>query len=533
MVEVTWNMSTRKRILLALALILSPICSWGQVSARVAGLEGNFQYMELLLQEQQLHRGEDSVMNVISQTRKLFASATSAEREQYGRDILRLEGELFDIRNRIGEVGNSINIIEQEYVLEHLDDDPVLLGTTSPSSVEAEVNSNLDRQVPNLIFNDYFKRNLSPADYSSLCRSQEREVIPPVLIDTYLDNYRQMEELADIYSTASRTEAEEAYSKLLTIRLINETLADSLARVWNYIYDNKVYAYSYLLDKMNQNGLLNDFERQFRETNQQIALARDKVASDVVYGYPLHKKLILSYEMALASILGYTEALDSLSRVLKEEEALDYNLPLVDPAPRNFIEYGDIEVTSRAKYNASNPIPQNEVFRYGTVYKIQVGDFVRVQPVSIFRNVSPLCYEKQENGRYIYYAGAFRELSEAQTAIEQLTKLGFRKPQIVVWRDGIFESLGEESASFSVGSTNSKSTFYRVEIDVDSEEMSVDVKGILSSAAPDKEVSRTPASDGGYIYTVGSFSDRESAERLVKLLGVVNGVTAKVLELKN
>ena len=62
--------------------------------------------------EKQLHQREDSVMNVISQTRKLFAAAT-AEREKYGQEILRLEGELFDIRNRIGEVGNSINVIEQ------------------------------------------------------------------------------------------------------------------------------------------------------------------------------------------------------------------------------------------------------------------------------------------------------------------------------------------------------------------------------------------------------------------------------------
>ena len=120
MVEITWNMSKCKRILLTLVVALLPICGWGQVSARVAGLEGNSKYMALLLQEKQLHQREDSVMNVISQTRKLFAAAT-AEREKYGQEILRLEGELFDIRNRIGEVGNLINVIEQEYVLEHMD----------------------------------------------------------------------------------------------------------------------------------------------------------------------------------------------------------------------------------------------------------------------------------------------------------------------------------------------------------------------------------------------------------------------------
>lgn len=86
----------------------------------------------------------------------------------------------------------------------------------------------LKKQVPNLVFNDYFKAHLSPNDYSSLCRSQEKEVVPPVLINTFLDNYRQMEELAATYSTAPRPEAEEAYSKLQTIQGINDVLADSL-----------------------------------------------------------------------------------------------------------------------------------------------------------------------------------------------------------------------------------------------------------------------------------------------------------------
>ena len=73
----------------------------------------------------------------------------------------------------------------------------------------------------------------------------------------------------------------------------------------------------------------------------------------------------------------------------------------------------------------------------------------------------------------------------------------------------------------------------RVEIGGEGEEMSTGVKEILSSVAQDKEVSRASAPDGEYIYTVGSFGDRESAERLAELLGAVDGVTAKVLELKN
>ena len=257
---------------------------------------------------------------------------------------------------------------------------------------------------------------------------------------------------------------------------------------------------------------------------------RDKVASDVVYGYPLNKKLVLDYEMALAEMLGYTQAYDSLAKAVRMVNTLDYAFAPVNPSPRNFIEYGSIEVTTPSKYNSAHPIPENEIFKFGTVYKVQVGNFVRKQPVSIFRNVSPLCYEKTDEGRYIYYAGAFRELSEAQEAVSQLSKIGFRKPTLVVWRDGVFEALGEDAVSSSASSDQAE-ILYRVEFTDSGEEMNETVKEILSTVAPDKETSRSTVAEGGYVYSIGTFADRESAELVVEKLNAVEGIAAKVVEL--
>lgn len=155
-----------------------------------------------------------------------------------------------------------------------------------------------------MVYNDYFKTNLSPTDYQSLCNSQEREsLLLPGLISQYIANYHQMEAMATEYDTAGRAQAEEAWAKLQTMTGINAALSDSIAHVWNYIYDNKIYAYNYLLDRLNKSELLSKFDGQFRKISQQIASMRDKVASDVVYGYPLNKKLVLDYEMALAEML--------------------------------------------------------------------------------------------------------------------------------------------------------------------------------------------------------------------------------------
>ena len=95
---------------------------------------------------------------------------------------------------------------------------------------------------------------------------------------------------------------------------------------------------------------------------------QDSVASETVYGYPLNKRLLLGYEEALAGILGYTAARDSVNKQAEIFGKLHYDLPKIAPKERIFIEYADIERASPSKYNASNPIPEMEVYRQGTVY---------------------------------------------------------------------------------------------------------------------------------------------------------------------
>ena len=110
------------RFVFFLCLSAFPCVLFGQnVSARVAGLENDQKYMELLGKEQQLHRMEDSVVRIIGDTRELFSSHSSPdEREKYGAEILRLEKELYEIRNRIGVTANEIGTIEQEFIVSNM-----------------------------------------------------------------------------------------------------------------------------------------------------------------------------------------------------------------------------------------------------------------------------------------------------------------------------------------------------------------------------------------------------------------------------
>ena len=88
--------------------------------ARIEGLESNDEYMSLLYDARHLEEQEDSIKQVIAQNRKAFA-AEPENRQQYGDVILNLEEELFDLRNRMGEVNDRINTIEQEWLIANMD----------------------------------------------------------------------------------------------------------------------------------------------------------------------------------------------------------------------------------------------------------------------------------------------------------------------------------------------------------------------------------------------------------------------------
>ena len=114
-----------RNITLTLLMALCSIALWGQqpeVQARVKELESNQEYMSLLRQEQEYKRINDSIQKRVGEYRQLFRTDT-VNRAQRAVEILEIEEKLFDLRDRLGELTNQINIIEQEWILQHLNGD--------------------------------------------------------------------------------------------------------------------------------------------------------------------------------------------------------------------------------------------------------------------------------------------------------------------------------------------------------------------------------------------------------------------------
>ena len=216
-----------------------------EVTARIAGLEGNAEYMEMLREEASLQAREDSVTMVVNRVRRQLRD-DPAQRAVYSAEILRCEEQLFSIRTERGRLTDRINTVEQDWVLANLDlSSPST--TTAGRAAGAPLPDSL--QTADLVHNAYFREQLPQADYRALLSAQRRERTAFDLAAACAANYEAIEELKISYDTiTAETPAAVLYERYRTLQSLNRSLCDSLQRVWGAVYDNKNYAYAYVLD---------------------------------------------------------------------------------------------------------------------------------------------------------------------------------------------------------------------------------------------------------------------------------------------
>ena len=484
-----------------------------KVEARIAGLEGNAEYMSLLNQDAQLQIREDSIVNAVEQMRRQLREDPT-KRQQYSQEILQLEGKIFEIRNAKGRLIDRINTIEQEWVLASLNGaaqqpaGPVEKspGTAIPDSLK----------VRNLVDNLYFREHLPAEDYAALREAQKQELQAVDYVNRFFANHGTLTELAETYA-AVQTEAEamEVFERYKTLQGLNHALADSLAVTWNNIFDNKSYAYGYLLDKMGKEEVLTREEEALSEAARQLTALQGETASDAVADYFLRKRVVVDYETAVAEVLALDAARDSLRGVAAQLKSIDFRLPRVEVAERYFLDYDSVAILSKQMYSYQKPIPECKVYANGTIYRILLGTFNTKRAAATFRGAYPLCYQINDDGKWCYYTGGFATLAEAEAAQVMLKKHGFVRPEIVVWTDGVARNLSLDSEAPKIA--------YRVEI-TGTDALSDAVKEVIAATAEGYELSRV----GNQLFVVGTFDDKAVADRLAEAIRLAD----TALELK-
>lgn len=517
MVEITQTMSNLRRIL-TICLIALPAAGWLFAQQPHARIEANPEYQSLLEQDRALQAQQDSVAHAIEELRSRLRSHPE-ERNTLSDKILELEMQTFEIRSAKGKIVNRINELEQEWVLAQLEGADAAGGWMDDPAPEKPLLMRGPR-VRNLIYNSYFHDHLPAADYAALCEAQQLEPQAAGLADRYFATYDTIARLARQYETVTEeAEAFALYDRIDSLQGVNQEIADSLEQAWNYIFDNKSYAYDYLLDKLNQEKLLGAQESRIAAAMQQMAELRGETASDQVADYFLRRQASVAYEAEVAKLLELEAACDSLAQVSKQLQAADFRRPKIRVIERYFIDYEEVTFPGAAKYTAQHPIPACKIYERGTIYRIQLGRFSAKRPVSTFKGAYPLCYQIDEEKKWVYYAGGFATRAEAEAAQKQLKEKGFQRPEIVVWTNGEQHNLSQEG--------DAHATVYRVEI-LNAPVLSAEIRTAITAVAEEAEISKV----GQQLFIVGHFSDRATAESVAEAIREADGqLEIKVAEM--
>ena len=486
------------RNIVSIALSLCAVS--GCLYAQAPRLESNREYVTLLEEDKALQMQQDSLARTMENLRVLLRTNPEL-RERVSTEILWLESRMFEIRSVKGRLVDRINALEQEWVLAQLEGAAASGESVShPEPLPASAPAFSGPKRRNLVYNGYFRENLPEPDYLALLKSQECESQAEELVRRYFRNYAALSTLAKSYETAAEeAEAVAIYKDFYALTDTNRLLADSLAETWSYVFDNKSYAYGYVLDKCGNDRLLTAQENRLTETMLQLAELRDKTVSDKVADYFLRKRAALDYEMEVAQSLGLDAACDSLAQAAKRLKSVDFTLPRIDLIERFFIDYEELAFSKTPQYTAQHPIPECRIYERGTIYRILLGTYAAKRPVSLFKGAYPLSCQLDDAKKWNYYAGGFATLAEAEAAQKHLKEKGFVRPEIVVWTNGVARNLSQHP--------DLSAPAYRVEIS-NTEMLSDRIRSAISEVTGDAEVSKV----GQNLFVVGLFYDRALAD---------------------
>lgn len=298
------------------------------------------------------------------------------------------------------------------------------------------------KDVASIARSSALRSTLSEDDVDLLERLNREEVVAAQSHDEYIAVYYKLKALQSSYAqTTSESDALGYVAEFERIKPSLDSLSRELGGLWAEIYDNKTYMYYLLMESLSREDVSEQADTLLRNG----LIRASELGGGVVIDYECQKRALIEYERAIAKVLDLRPALDSLNSVAK---LLAVNgdvvaFPEVEIVERNFIAYDNLKFSSTQIYTTKNPIPMAKEYKNGRIYRIQLGAYNNKQSATIFRGVQPLCYDKTF-GFWTYYCGGFPTLLEARAAQALCLSKGFKRPEVVLWKDGVRRNLNRE-----------------------------------------------------------------------------------------
>lgn len=480
-----------------LLFIGSPFFSYAQESSEK--LEDNVEYANYKLQLDSLQKAQSDIIVEIDRYKALIESDPE-RKDEYVNEVLRIEGQLFDLRSKVGIVSSKCGAIEQEYIIRNMG--------KRESGAEGSASASKNLSQTNLLLSKFFTDNITPQEMEHIKKDIDIDSLAMSLIDsmrkevgvlsTVNDELRRTQDalLADsLYAVAERS--------LDAIAGYEASLKDN----WADEFDTKIYVYTRLMDKLNISlSVLSQMSGKVRDVRSAKEAADGVRMSPVFYAFAKERELVLSYEKILAEKLVYLSAIDSLNRKLDFVKAIHFEEPEVEIPEWDYVRFSNVAIGGAGVHTAQNPIGKVMIPTYGSVYMLRFAVLTaKPKQLSVFKGANPVSEFQNETGRYEYYCGMYKTKDEAQEDASVLRKIGF-SPIVVQWREG-----GKVASDGTIIPVNVYDSSYRLEFDSVTPELTAKLREL----APDKELMKIDDK-----YSIGFFRNYLDVIKIQKTIGV-------------
>lgn len=455
---------------------------------------------ELKTQQQALTTTQDSLQNLLNQSRGSFAGATPEVRDSLSTLIVKLEGEIFDVRAQLGSIGSELTDIEEMQTLQLLR--------------EASENSKLKNL--KVYETDRINIKLSGKDLEVLKNAnnvKENTAANVGGIKTIYDSLLSLK--AKWNSSMVQSEIDSLATEGATLKESIKRLDKEIGLDWKNTYDHILGLYLMMLDSAPnaERTTLEKIDNQSREVRRKEAFMQQSSLAPNLTVFPLQLSLLKSYEDAIASAIQLSGNYSIFVKDSADEVDLS-NIQDIEFGERILTIYSEIVHPFTYGYSTTDEIPELILPDKGIYYSCQVAVLTKqAQQLSMFRESGPVqvC---TNNHKFQYILGGFKTFDEAEAGVAALKKIGFRAPTIVVWIDGEKATIKEAKAWEEEAENAEK---FKVVMTTESAADGEVLREAIELHAKGKVVSRI-AADGKFIFTTTQFSSKEEAEVFAQIL---------------
>lgn len=289
----------------------------------------------------------------------------------------------------------------------------------------------------------------------------------------------------------------------------------------------------------------------------ELGILRLEIAFARTWGMNLFEQQATSKVIRLEKIAFGNPLTPVISKANKEEKEVkvevkqDIGITKVEPTKTDsepiLIKKDEpitFQVVDQTPYDAQNPIPINESYPMGVIYKIQLGVYSKPLEIPSFKGMIPVSIEQVGGAKVSkYFVGKFFKLSDAEKSLPVIRSKGFKDAFIVAWLNGkslpltraqAMESNQTEEVKIKTKNQNiSDSTsvigkIYIVQIGKYLNKLPDDIYQTVKAMTSGKDIVRKPNEQGQMVYSIGNYATLEEATRIKDNL-IASGISSAIV----